>query len=440
MFNRLLWVLLASFILLLTGCAAHVENKTMDHMSMAQDMKAHGGIQHSFDFMDFNIKFDRPTAKTGIEASLKFVLTRGSEPMTELQVMHDKLMHVILVRKDLTHFDHIHPEQPTPGTFVVPYTFAAAGEYRVWSDFMYGGMPNIIDFDMNVTGKPEADEPDKLQGLHVTFTAPESIEMGKQTKFSFNVADSNGTPVPITEKFLAADGHMIIIDETLNEFEHAHDETGDADNVLSFEYTPELPGKHMAWVQFSVNGTARTAGFEIVVQPNASANHAEQTDNTAIGKLMHLQETIEQNKTTPNDLTALKSLLKNDSHASDEFQQLEVMLHYGEYQHADHSIGLLLNYISTGKDLLCPGHALSHYYIYLKHGEKELALKALSEAREQLPHWIEQAKNYTIAMPEENFDSTLKLIQKRLAAIDAGNPTATDKDIAALSDAFCAHE
>ncbi len=439
MFNRLLQVLLASFILL-TGCAAHVENKMMDHMSMAPAMKAHGGIQHSLNFMDFNITFDRLMARTGNQTPLKFALARGSEPLTELQVMHDKLMHVILVRKDLTHFDHIHPEQPTPGTFVVPYTFAAAGEYRVWADFMYGGMPNIIDFDMNVTGKPEADEPDKLHGINVTFTAPEHIEMGKQTKFSFNVADSNGTPVPITEKFLAADGHMIIIDETLDEFEHAHDETNDHDNVLSFEYTPELSGKHMAWVQFSVNGTARTAGFEIVVQSNVSANHLEQPENSAIGELLRLQETIQQNKTTAQDLTILKILLKNDSHASGELQELTVMVNYGEYQHADHSIGLLLNYLSTGKDLLCPGHALSHYYIYLKHGEKELASHALEEAKEQLPHWIEQAKNYTITIPEENFDSTFKLIQKRLAAIDAGNPTATDKDIAALSDAFCAHE
>lgn len=171
-----------------------------------------------------------------------------------------------------------------------------------------------------------------------------------------------------------------------------------------------------------------------------AGNQTDQQNKAAIEELLRLEETIEQNKTTLQDLAVLESLLKNDSHASDELQELEAMVRYGEYQHADHSIGLLMYYITTGKDLLCPGHALSHYYVYLKHGEKELAQASLAEAKEQLPAWTEHAKNYNITLPREDFSSTLKLIQTHLAAIDAGNVTATDKDIAVLSDAFCADE
>ncbi len=263
--KRTTLVLLASLFVLLTGCAAHVENQAMDHMNMDPAMKVHGGAQHSLDVMDFNIAFERPTAETGKAVTLKFVLVRENEPLTELQVMHDKLMHIILVRKDLAHFDHIHPEQPTPGTFVVPYTFAAAGEYRVWTDFMYGGMQNFIDFDLTVTGTPDAEEPDRLDRLKVEMSAPE-LQEGKAANLKFTVTDENGKAVPVTEKFLAADGHIIVIDETLDEFEHTHDETGDKDNLLTFEYTPENPGRHKAWAQFSVEGKDRTAEFEFEVQ------------------------------------------------------------------------------------------------------------------------------------------------------------------------------
>ena len=254
-------------LILIAGCKAPATEESMNHeMNMGMAMKAHGEMQNSLDVMDFNIAFERPPAETGKEAPLTFKLTRQGEPLTELQIMHEKLMHIILVRKDLKHFDHIHPEQPTPGTFTAPYTFIAAGEYRVWSDFMYGDMQHYIDFDLNVTGAPETPEKDRLYGLKVEMTKPEQIQQGKSAKLTFTITDGNGKAVPITEKFLGADGHIIVVDETTDEFTHTHDETDDKNNVLSFEYTPEKPGKHKAWVQFSVDGRNRTAEFEFDVQ------------------------------------------------------------------------------------------------------------------------------------------------------------------------------
>ncbi len=257
-------------LLSLLGCATpplEMSSMPMEHdMNMDAKMIVHGEMNNSLEVMDFNIAFERPPAETGKTAPLKFNLSRQGEPLTELQIMHDKPMHVILVRKDLKHFDHVHPEQPEPGIFVVPYIFAASGEYRIWTDFMYGNMQHIIDFDINVTGEPEAKEPDKLNGLHVAINQPEQITEGKAAPFTFTITDETGKAVPITEKFLAAAGHLILIDETLNEFSHAHDEKMDNDNVLSFEYTPENPGKHKAWVQFSVDGQNRTAAFEFAVR------------------------------------------------------------------------------------------------------------------------------------------------------------------------------
>jgi len=266
---KLAYVLtIVSILALLAGCNAPVEKSPempMEDHQMDLAMKMHGGTQNSLDVMDFNIAFERPKAETGKNVNLTFTLTRQGEPLTELQIMHDKLMHVILVRKDLKHFDHIHPVQEKPGVFVVPYRFAAAGDYRVWSDFMYGNMQHVIDFDLSITGESEAEEPDRLNGLKVQMNAPE-LQEGKNATMTFTVTDADGKAVPVIEKFLAADGHIIIVDETLDEFEHAHDDTDDKNNLLSFEYTPEKTGKHKAWVQFNFDGNDRTAEFEFSVQ------------------------------------------------------------------------------------------------------------------------------------------------------------------------------
>ena len=234
--------------------------ENMQHMSM------HAGAENSLEVMDdVIITFERPKAETGKETTLTFMLTKEEKPLTDLQIMHDKLMHVVLVRKDLKHFDHIHPEQRLPGVFVAPHTFAASGDYRIWSDFTFDNMQHIVDFDLSITGTSESAETDRRGGLNIAMNSPPRIEQGKPATFTFIVANADGNAVPLTEKFLAAAGHMIAIDETLGEFEHAHDEAMDNDNKLSFAYTPQESGTHKAWVQFTLNGTTRTAGFEFPV-------------------------------------------------------------------------------------------------------------------------------------------------------------------------------
>ena len=258
-------IIFALILIVLIGCTSMTQ-KPEHSMESMQHMSMRAGAENSLEVMnDVTITFERPSPETESEIPIAFILTKEGKPMADLQIMHDKLMHVVLVRNDLKHFDHIHPKQTAPGVFVIPYTFAAAGEYRIWADFTFDNMQHIVDFDINVTGAPEAEEPDKLRGIQVTISRPESIVAGAKTQIAFAITDADGKEVSITEKFLAADGHLIVMDETLDEFEHAHDEAGDKDNTLSFSYTPEKSGRHKAWVQFTVDSQNRTAGFEFDV-------------------------------------------------------------------------------------------------------------------------------------------------------------------------------
>ena len=236
---------------------------TMVHNAMT----AHAGTSDSVIVHMYKVGFVRPDAQPEKESLLTFTINEinSGKPVSNLEITHDKIMHVVLVRNDLKHFDHIHPGMAESGKFVVPYILSASGTYRIWIDFTIDGMQHIIDFDIDVLGNVDAEEKDTLKGIKVDLKLPKKIMAGEEVELKFNVTDNNGNAVPITEKFLGATAHLIEIDGTLEEFGHNHDEEFDNDNIISFKQKFIKSGKHKLWVQFSKDGETKTANFELIV-------------------------------------------------------------------------------------------------------------------------------------------------------------------------------
>lgn len=236
------------------------EERMMAHSAMV----AHGGYKNSVAVHKYNVEFVRSRAA---ESKLVFRITEttSGKPVSDLDIVHDKIMHLILVRDDLRYFDHIHPQQTEPGIYTVPYEFLASGIYRTWIDFTIGGMQHIVDFDLDVSVTSTEPEPDRLYDINADMKAPDVIKVGESTRIDFAITDSGNMPVPINEKFLAANAHLVAIDETLEEFVHNHDEDFDGDNILSFEQKFTKAGEHKLWIQFSVDGKDRTAEFAVDV-------------------------------------------------------------------------------------------------------------------------------------------------------------------------------
>ena len=60
-----------------------------------------------------NVQFDPATPQAGKPTRLSLVVTeqKVGEPIKQFDIIHDKLMHLIIVNKeDLSHFAHIHPK------------------------------------------------------------------------------------------------------------------------------------------------------------------------------------------------------------------------------------------------------------------------------------------------------------------------------------------
>lgn len=74
-------------------------------------------------------------ATVGEAGELAFTLTGpAGEPVTEFDVSHEQQLHLIVVRSDGAHFRHVHPVMDADGRWSLPWTWDAAGTYRIYAD------------------------------------------------------------------------------------------------------------------------------------------------------------------------------------------------------------------------------------------------------------------------------------------------------------------
>jgi hypothetical protein len=241
-----------------------------------------------------NVQFDPATPQAGEPTNLNLVVTEQKigEPIKDFDIIHDKLMHLIIVNKeDLSHFTHIHPKlDGETGIFHIAHTFAKAGKYKMWIDTKpKGGRQQILTaFAFNVEGQPIhspakiTHEQTRLKSVHAQGQSyqialncePELLVAGRDIKMTFEIKDANGKPITNLEPLMAAGGHCVIIDAEGREFLHVHP-AEEIDDVVRWRGGPSVsflanfpkPGLYRAWGQFQHEGKLLTADFtfEVVV-------------------------------------------------------------------------------------------------------------------------------------------------------------------------------
>ena len=169
-----------------------------------------------------NVQFDPATPQAGKPTRLSLVVTeqKVGEPIKQFDIIHDKLMHLIIVNKeDLSHFAHIHPKQDgETGIFHIAHTFAKAGRYKMWIDAKpKGGMQILSAFAFHVGGQPIhfptpiAHEQNRVknvdaegQSYQVALNCqPEQLAAGRDIKMTFEIKDANGKPISNLEPLMA---------------------------------------------------------------------------------------------------------------------------------------------------------------------------------------------------------------------------------------------
>ena len=92
-----------------------------------------------------------PTAGSPAELTLQIPGDDG-KPIRQFDVMHEKLVHLIVVRDGLDEFAHLHPEVDSAGNLTDEYEFPKSGIYRIWGQFQHNGTVFTVPFVLEYMG------------------------------------------------------------------------------------------------------------------------------------------------------------------------------------------------------------------------------------------------------------------------------------------------
>jgi hypothetical protein len=189
---------------------------------------------------------------TTVPFSFRIEGPRG--PLEDFDVLHDRRMHLIVVRRDLARFEHVHPTLRA-GTWSVELGPLEPGVWRAFADFSTGGTPVTLGVDLHVAGHyrperlPESSDGSRADGFDVRLSSSD------ERVLRFEVT-RDGSAVDL-ERYLGARGHLLVLREGDLAFLHVHP----IEEGLDFAVIYPSPGRYRLFLQFSVEGEVHLAAF-----------------------------------------------------------------------------------------------------------------------------------------------------------------------------------
>ena len=258
---------------------------------------------------------------------------KSGDAVKEFEVEMTKQMHLIVVKNDLSWFNHIHPKFQGNGKFTVTTALPSAGSYKIYADYTIKGIgQQVPQFEFATAGasvtpaKNDALTPDKPQGAWLLnkFNAhpesepdtkggktyevammpmPSPVVAGQDTMLHFQIRDAKGVPVKNLQPYLGAMGHCVILSSDTNSYLHSHPmgsdmkgmdhsmggmkmddmkmetkapKSGDP-NVMFHTNFPKA-GLYKVWGQFQHEGKIITAAFVVRAALGKSQNSTAAVD------------------------------------------------------------------------------------------------------------------------------------------------------------------
>ena len=214
--------------------------------------------------------------RTGAPQPFRFqVLGPDGAPVTRYTTSHDKDLHLIVVRRDLSGFQHVHPTLDGDGTWAVPLAVSAPGQYRVLADFRPAGRAEGLTLGVDVPA-PGDYRPTPLPAAVRTVTVDDytvtlagDLIPGTSSKLTLSVSRA-GRPVTDLQPYLGAYGHLVALRDGDLAYLHVHPDGSPGDgrtaagpDVAFFAEVPSA-GSYRLFLDFRHGGRVHTAAFTAV--------------------------------------------------------------------------------------------------------------------------------------------------------------------------------
>jgi hypothetical protein len=183
--------------------------------------------------------------------------------VTSYTPTHERDLHLIVVRRDLSGFQHLHPTRASDGLWSVPLPVASAGQYRVFTDFQPAGRdePLTLGVDLPAAGpyEPNLSRVDShhtdVDGYRVEVEG--HLTPGTASSLTMRIS-RDGRPVTDLQPYLGAFGHLVVLRDGDLAYLHVHPNEGP-----DLRFTVEVPstGTYGLFLDFRHGDVVRTATF-----------------------------------------------------------------------------------------------------------------------------------------------------------------------------------
>jgi hypothetical protein len=210
------------------------------------------------------------------------ILGPDGAPVTRYTTSHDKDLHLIVVRRDLSGFQHVHPVLDAGGVWSIPLAVPAAGQYRVFADFQPAGRAQGLTLGADVPAPgdyrpralPAAARTATVDGYTVTLDG--DLQPGSSSKLTLSIV-KDGVPVTDLQPYLGAYGHLVALRDGDLAYLHVHPDGAPGDGRTTagprVTFYAEVPsdGSYRLYLDFRHAGKVRTAEFTAVAGTPAAA-------------------------------------------------------------------------------------------------------------------------------------------------------------------------
>ena len=204
------------------------------------------------------LTLDPAAPAPGESATLTFRVTYAAtgEPVRDLQVAHERLLHTFITDLAFRSFSHVHHEDFAAltdddrrnATVSFPHRFPHAGTYRVVSEFVHRDRIWIKHFDVPIGSVRDAvvpvadDARTRAVGPYTgTLTvSPERPVAGFETDLELHIA-RDGTPVDDLALHLGTELHGAVWREDGGKFGHLHSFTPKVAAILDLAHDRAVP-------------------------------------------------------------------------------------------------------------------------------------------------------------------------------------------------------
>ncbi len=220
----------------------------------------------------FKLTPEKPQARNDTPLTIQ-ITDKNNKPVENFDITHEKKLHLIVVSKDLSFFNHIHPDYKGGGRFDITTQFPVGGDYKLIADFVPTGQGAVTQTQwISVQGdapaaaaiEPESELVKTIDGKEVTL-AIDHLMAGMDANLTFTIRDAaSKQPVTNLQPYLGAVGHVVILSADAEQYLHVHpmEEKASGPDAKFMTKFPKS-GVYKLWGQFQHEGKVFTVPFVV---------------------------------------------------------------------------------------------------------------------------------------------------------------------------------